>query len=78
MRNRWLHWTCTVAVVTAVVVGCASRNSSRDSSGSGSSSALAKREAEEFKAQARQGFVDFVTTQAPIQEGKCFLHHICF
>jgi len=60
MRNRWLHWTCTVAVVTAVVVGCASRNSSRDSSGSGSSSALAKREAEEFKAQARQGFVDFL------------------
>jgi S1-C subfamily serine protease len=57
MRNRWLHWSCTLAVIAAIMMGCASRNGS---SGGGAASAVAKREAEEFKAQARQGLVDFL------------------
>src|SRR5262245_65448888 len=55
MRHRWLRFTCTLAVIAAVAIGCASRNAARDGSGP----AAAKREADEFKAQARQGLVDF-------------------
>jgi hypothetical protein len=57
MRNCWLHWSCTLAVIAAIMTGCASRNGS---SSGGAASAVAKREAEEFKAQARQGLVDFL------------------
>ena len=57
MRIRWLRWGCTLAVIAAIAMGCASRNGS---SGGGQASAAAKREADEFKAQARQGLIDFL------------------
>ena len=55
MRHRWLRVACTLAVIAAIAIGCASRGGSRDSSASGT----AKREADDFKAQARQGLADF-------------------
>ena len=58
MGNRWLVGGCALAVVAAMAVGCASRNSARESSPGGS--AAAKRDADEFRAQARQGLVDFL------------------
>ncbi len=58
MRNRWLLGGCTLAVIAAMAVGCASRNGARESSGGGTTAA--KREADEFKAQARQGLADFL------------------
>jgi len=57
MRIRWLRWGCTLAVIAAIAMGCASRNGS---SGGGQAPAAAKREADEFKAQARQGLIDFL------------------
>jgi S1-C subfamily serine protease len=60
MRKRWLQWGCMLAGVAALAVACASRNSSSGSSAHLSPSAVAKQEAEEFKAQARQGLVDFL------------------
>jgi S1-C subfamily serine protease len=59
MRKRWLHCGCMLAGVAALAVGCASGNSSSGSSARLSPSAVAKHEADEFKAQARQGLVDF-------------------
>jgi len=58
MRHRWLLGGCALAVIAAMAVGCAARNSARESSTSGT--AAAKREADEFKAQARQGLADFL------------------
>ena len=58
MRNRWLLGGCTLAVIAALAVGCVSRNGARDSSVGGT--AAAKREADEFRAQARQGLTDFL------------------
>jgi S1-C subfamily serine protease len=58
MRNRWLLGGCTLAVIAAMAVGCVSRNGARDSSAGGT--AAAKREADEFRAQARQGLADFL------------------
>ncbi len=58
MRNRWLLGGCTLAVIAAMAVGCASRNAARESSMGGT--AAARREADEFKAQARQGLADFL------------------
>src|SRR6266481_6063316 len=59
MRKWWLHWGCMLAGVAALTVGCASRGGSSGSSARLSPSAVAKQEADEFKAQARQGLVDF-------------------
>src|SRR5215468_6723906 len=53
MRHRWLRWVSTLAVIAAIAAGCATKN------GGGNVPAPARREAEEFKAQARQGLVDF-------------------
>ena len=58
MRNRWLLGGCTLAVIAAMALGCASRNGARESSAGGT--AAAKREADEFRAQARQGLADFL------------------
>lgn len=55
MRKWWLHWGCMLAGVVALAVGCASRGGSSGSSARLSPSAVAKQEADEFKAQARQG-----------------------
>src|SRR5947207_7855700 len=59
MRKRWLHCGCMLAGVAALAVGCASGNTSSGSSARLSPSAVAKQEADEFKAQASQGLVDF-------------------
>src|SRR5262249_58037617 len=53
MRHRWLRWVSTLAVIAAISAGCATKN------GGGNVPAPARREAEEVKAQARQGLVDF-------------------
>ena len=58
MGNRWLLGGCALAIIAAMAVGCASRNGARESSPGGS--AAAKRDADEFRAQARQGLVDFL------------------
>jgi hypothetical protein len=58
MRNRWLLGSCTLAVIADMALGCASRNGARESSAGGT--AAAKREADEFRAQARQGLADFL------------------
>jgi S1-C subfamily serine protease len=60
MRRHWLQRAGVLASVVAACVGCASRGSSPDSSGRSSPSAAARQEAEQFKAQARQGLADFV------------------
>jgi S1-C subfamily serine protease len=54
MRQCWLYRATALAVIAAIGVGCVSRGASRDAA------APVKREAEEFKAQARQGLVDFM------------------
>jgi len=54
MRQRWLCWGLALAVVAAIGVGCASRNGGREAG-----SPAMRREADEFKAQARQGLLDF-------------------
>src|SRR5262247_1387584 len=55
MRHRRLCWGLALAVIAAIGVGCASRNGGQ---AAGSSAAM-RREADEFKAQARQGLLDF-------------------
>src|SRR5262249_46963611 len=55
MRQRWLCWGLALAVIAAIGVGCASRNGGREAGGS----RAMRREADEFKAQARQGLLDF-------------------
>jgi S1-C subfamily serine protease len=60
MRKWWLHCGCMLAGIAALGVGCASRGGSSGSSARLSPSAVAKQEADEFKAQARQGLVDFL------------------
>src|SRR5215467_8749543 len=55
MRQRWLCWGLALAVIAAIGVGCASRNGGREAGGS----PAMRREADEFKAQARQGLLDF-------------------
>jgi hypothetical protein len=57
MRNRWRLGVCMLAVIAAMAWGCVSRNGARESSAGGTA---AKREADEFKAQARQGLADFL------------------
>src|SRR5258705_4137797 len=58
MRNRWLLGGCMLAVIAAMAWGCASRDGARGSSAGGTGAA--KREADEFRAQARQGLADFL------------------
>jgi S1-C subfamily serine protease len=60
MPKRWLYWGCMLAGVATLAVGCVSRNNSSGSSARLSPSAVAKGEADEFRAQARQGLVDFL------------------
>src|SRR5215472_12051296 len=55
MRQHWLCWGLVLAAIAAIGVGCASRNGGREAGGS----PAMRREAGEFKAQARQGLLDF-------------------
>ena len=55
MRHRGLCWGLALAVVATIGVGCASRNGGQAAGGS----AVMRREADEFKAQAQQGLRDF-------------------
>ena len=57
MRKNCLLRTCMLVALVAAMVGCAVRNNASDGSGA---SPLARQEAEQFKAQARQGLTDFV------------------
>ncbi len=72
MQRHWLQRTGIVTGVVAACVGCASRGSSPDSAGRTSPSAMARQDAEQFKAQARQGLTDFVRekpTPPPCESG---------
>jgi len=60
--KRCLHWICVVGGVAAAALGCASRGNIPPASESTPSAALARQrqEADTFKAQARQGLIDFL------------------
>ena len=62
MVKRCLHWICVVGGVAAAALGCASRGNIPPASESTPSAALARQrqEADTFKAQARQGLIDFL------------------
>jgi S1-C subfamily serine protease len=60
--TRCLQWSCIVVGVAAAVLGCASRGNTPPASESTSSANVARQrqEADTFKAQARQGLIDFL------------------
>ena len=62
MIKRCLRWMCVVGGVAAAALGCASRGNTPPASESTPSAALARQrqEADTFKAQARQGLIDFL------------------
>ena len=62
MVKRCLRWICVVGGVAAVVLGCAAHGNTPPASDSTPSAALARQrqEADTFKAQARQGLIDFL------------------
>ena len=62
MVKRCLHWMCIVGGVAATLLGCASHGNTPPASESTSSATLARQrqEADTFKAQARQGLIDFL------------------
>ena len=62
MVKRCLHWICVVGGVAAAALGCASRGNIPPASESTPSAGLARQrqEADTFKAQARQGLIDFL------------------
>jgi hypothetical protein len=62
LLTRCLQWSCIVVGVAAAVLGCASRGNTPPASESTSSANVARQrqEADTFKAQARQGLIDFL------------------
>ena len=62
MLTRCLQWSCIVVGVAAAALGCASRGNTPPASESTASANVARQrqEADTFKAQARQGLIDFL------------------